>query len=209
MSSDRSPLLVLATGNAHKVQEMKAILADVAPCLPLDRIVPMTDFNVPSPVEDGRTFEENAALKARAVAKATGLPALADDSGLQVDIMGGAPGIFSARWAGTHGEDRANLDLLLAQLADVPQGQRGAQFACAASLAVPDGKTFTELGVMRGSLLKELRGEGGFGYDPAFVPDGHDRTTAEMTPQEKNQLSHRGKALEALAPVLCQQLGQD
>ena len=207
--SSASPLLVLATGNAHKVQEMKAILAAVAPCLPLDRVVPMTDFNVDSPVEDGTTFEENAALKASAVAAATGLPALADDSGLQVDIMGGAPGIFSARWVGTHGRDRANLDLLLAQLADVPEGQRGAQFACAASLAFPGGETFTKLGVVRGHLLKELRGEGGFGYDPAFVPDGFSRTTAEMSAGEKNQISHRGNALVALAPILCQQLGQD
>ncbi len=196
------PALVIATGNNHKVEEIRAILVPLLPELPAERIVPMTDFQVVSPLEDGQTFEANAVLKARAVAEATGLPALADDSGLQVDIMGGAPGIFSARWAGGHGDDRANLRLLLAQLSDVPEAQRGAQFTCAAALALPDGQVFTELGEVRGKLLRELRGTGGFGYDPAFVPDGFSQTTAEMSAEEKNAISHRGRALAALAPAI-------
>ena len=126
---------------------------------------------------------------------------------MRVDVLGGAPGIFSARWSGEHGNDRANLNLLLAQIADVPMEARGAQFICAAALAFPDGTSVVEEGVMSGAITQELRGEGGFGYDPAFLPDGSDVTTAQMSAEEKNQISHRSRAMHQMAPHIAKILG--
>ena len=148
------------------------------------------------------TFADNALLKARYAARATGLPALADDSGLAVDVLGGAPGIFSARWSGRHGDDAANLRLLLAQLSDVPDAHRGAQFVCAAALVTPDGREHVETGTLRGALLREPVGDGGFGYDPILRPEGRDVSTAQLSPEDKNAISHRGHAFRALLPYL-------
>ncbi len=201
------PRLVLATTNDHKVDELQAILAPHLPGISAEEIVSMSKFDVPSPVEDAVTFEGNSLIKARAVAEATGLPALADDSGLAVDVLGGAPGVFSARWCGRHGDDLENLRLLLAQIEDVRDEDRGAQFVCAAAIAMPDGRYDTAEGIMRGHLIREPRGDGGFGYDPAFVANGFDVTTAELTAAEKNAISHRGKAFEALAPKITDLLG--
>ncbi|MCI7305400.1 MULTISPECIES: RdgB/HAM1 family non-canonical purine NTP pyrophosphatase [Trueperella] len=189
--------MILATRNAHKVTEVRAILA---PLLPEGFVLEAVPESLPEPVEDGASFAENAIIKATQVARELGVPAIADDSGLCVDIMGGAPGIFSARWSGHHGDDAANLDLLLAQLADVKPEQRGARFVCAAALAMPDGSVVVEEGQMRGSLRYERAGEGGFGYDPIFEAEGYGVTNAELPPQEKNAISHRARALAALAP---------
>jgi XTP/dITP diphosphohydrolase len=192
--------IVLATRNAAKLEELTRILTDAD--LPL-RVCGVDDFpDVPEVAETGATFEENALLKARAVAAATGEPAVADDSGLCVDALNGMPGIFSARWSGKHGADEANLDLVLAQLQDVPDERRGATFACAAALALPDGAAETVLGSVSGVLLRERRGSNGFGYDPIFQPYGHERTTAEMSASEKDAISHRGQALRGLLPAL-------
>lgn len=197
-----APRLVFATGNAHKIAELEAILAPAWEGYAPGTIARMSDFDAPEPVEDGATFEENSLIKARALVELTGLPAIADDSGICVDVMGGAPGIFSARWSGAHGDDEANLDLLLAQLADVPDRHRGAAFVSAAVLVLPDGREFCERGEVRGRLLRERRGGGGFGYDPIFVPDGYEATTAQMSAEQKNAISHRGKAFRALAPAI-------
>ncbi|MDR2566390.1 MAG: RdgB/HAM1 family non-canonical purine NTP pyrophosphatase [Bifidobacteriaceae bacterium] len=195
------PRLVLATHNPHKVAELRAILAAADALGPL-QVVGAGELNAPSPTEDGVTFAANALLKARACAAATGLPAVADDSGLCVAAMGGAPGVFSARWAGGHGDDAANLTLLLDQLRDVREEDRGAWFECAAALVLPDGRERVETGRMPGRLAREPRGTGGFGYDPILIPDGHAATSAELTPAQKNAISHRGKAFRALAPAI-------
>ncbi|ONK13994.1 RdgB/HAM1 family non-canonical purine NTP pyrophosphatase [Streptomyces sp. MP131-18] len=192
--------LVLATRNAHKVTELRAILA--AAGLTIGLVGADAFPEVPDVKETGVTFAENALLKAHALARATGLPAVADDSGLCVDVLGGAPGIFSARWAGRHGDDVANLALLLAQLADVPARHRGAHFACAAALALPDGTERVTEGRLRGTLGYEPAGTGGFGYDPVLTPEGETRTCAELSPAEKNAISHRGLAFRALAPLV-------
>ncbi|WP_341741821.1 RdgB/HAM1 family non-canonical purine NTP pyrophosphatase [Trueperella pyogenes] len=196
-------MIILATRNAHKVEEVRNILAPLLPSVPSISPVPA---RLPEPVEDGATFAENAIIKANQVARELGVPAIADDSGLCVDILGGAPGIFSARWSGTHGDDAANLDLLLAQLADVKHAQRGARFVCAAALALPDGTVVVEEGHMAGQLRYERAGEGGFGYDPIFQPEGYDVTNAQLSPADKNAISHRGKAFAALAPHIAQLL---
>lgn len=188
--------LVLATRNPHKVAELRAILL---PLLPGAQILGAEAFDVPEPVEDEVTFAGNALIKARQLAEATGLLALADDSGICVDAMGGAPGVFSARWCGRHGDDAANLDLLLAQMADVPERHRRASFVCAAAMAAPDGREEVAEGIMRGSLLFAPRGENGFGYDPIFRPEGLSVSSAELTPERKEAISHRGKAFRALA----------
>jgi len=195
-----TPRLVLATRNAHKVDELRRILADAGLAVELVGVDAFPD--VSDVAETGTTFAENALLKAHAVAAATGLPSVADDSGLCVDVLGGMPGVFSARWAGRHGDDRANLALVLAQLADVADDRRAAHFACAAALALPDGAERVVEGRLSGSLARAPRGSNGFGYDPVFVPEGHGRTTAEMTPSEKDAISHRGRAFRALAPVV-------
>lgn len=194
--------IVLATRNAHKVAELRAILGDLISGLDLE-IVGVGEFpDVEDVVETGVTFAENATLKAVAVAGATGLPALADDSGLAVDVLGGSPGVFSARWAGTHGQDQANLDLLLAQLSDVPDEHRSAAFVCAAALAMPDGRVVVREGRMMGTLSRVPRGSNGFGYDPILVVDGDSRTAAELSSHDKNAISHRGRAFRALATDL-------
>ncbi len=195
--------VVLATRNRHKVIELREILADVLHGVDVNlaaAVVGVEDFpGIEDVVESGVTFAANALLKARAVSLATGLPALADDSGLAVDVLGGSPGVFSARWAGTHGDDDANLRLLLDQLADVPDEHRGAGFVCAAALVQPGGAEYVELGELRGSLERAPRGGGGFGYDPILRVDAT-RTLAELSPEQKNAISHRGQALRALAP---------
>ena len=193
---------MLATRNGHKVRELQTILADLIAELDLE-IVGLGEFpDLADVIETGVTFAENARLKAVAAAEATGLPALADDSGLAVDVLGGAPGVFSGRWAGTHGQDRANLELLLGQLYDVPDEHRAAAFVCAAVLALPDGTVVVREGRMPGRLARVPRGENGFGYDPILVVDGDSRTSAELTFEEKNAISHRGKAFRALSADL-------
>jgi XTP/dITP diphosphohydrolase len=189
-------VVVLATRNEGKIKELARILGSV-PLVGLDEFP-----GAPEVAETGATFEENALLKARAIAAFTGQPSVADDSGLCVDALNGMPGIFSARWSGTHGDDQANLDLLLAQISDVPDERRGANFTCAAALVCPDGTSQVVLGEVTGQLIRTPRGSGGFGYDPVFVPDGYDVTTAEMTADEKDAISHRGKAFRALAPFI-------
>jgi XTP/dITP diphosphohydrolase len=209
--------LVLATRNAHKVEELSRILASVG----LDGgLAGLDSFpDAPEVPEIGLTFADNALLKARAIASSTGLPAVADDSGLCVDALHGMPGVFSARWSGRHGDDRANLELVLGQLADV--SERGAQFVCAAALVLPSStppltpsstpdisdmseqrREWTVTGVLAGSLTRKPRGNGGFGYDPIFVPEGSTLTTAELAPEEKDAISHRGRAFRALAPII-------
>ena len=200
--------IVLATRNAHKVSELTRILATTGVEVSLAGLDKFP--GMPEVAETGLTFADNALLKARAVAAFTGLPAVADDSGLCVDALHGMPGIFSARWSGRHGDDRANLDLLLGQLADV--SERGAQFVCAAVLVLPgqsstdDRREWTATGVLSGTLIRESRGSGGFGYDPIFVATGHSVTNAELAPEEKDAISHRGRALRALAPVIAAQM---
>jgi XTP/dITP diphosphohydrolase len=190
--------VVLATRNAHKVGELNRILADAGFT---GELVGLDAFpQAPDVPETGRTFADNALLKARSIAASTGLPAVSDDSGLTVDALNGMPGILSARWAGKHGDDRANLDLVLGQLADIEQ--RGAAFICVAALALPDGREWTTTGVLPGSLTRSPRGSNGFGYDPVFVPEGMSTTTAELAPQDKDAISHRGRAFRAIAPVI-------
>ncbi|WP_318210014.1 MULTISPECIES: RdgB/HAM1 family non-canonical purine NTP pyrophosphatase [unclassified Streptomyces] len=197
--------LILATRNAGKITELHAILADAG--LDLELVGADAYPEIPDVKETGVTFAENALLKAHALAQATGLPAVADDSGLCVDVLNGAPGIFSARWSGTHGDDRANLNLLLAQLSDIADEHRGAHFACAAALALPDGTERVVEGTMPGTLRHAPTGTNGFGYDPILQPNGHEVTCAELTPAEKNAISHRGKAFRALVPVVRELLG--
>ena len=197
--------LLLATRNRHKIAELHAILTEAG--IDLELVGADACPDVPDVAETGVSFAENALIKARAFAKATGLPAVADDSGLCVDILGGAPGIFSARWAGRHGDDKANLDLLLAQLSDVPDPHRTAHFACAAALVLPDGTERVAEGRLEGTLRREPTGTGGFGYDPILQPLGETRTCAELTPEEKNAISHRGKAFRALVPAIRELLG--
>jgi XTP/dITP diphosphohydrolase len=194
--------VVLATRNDHKVVELRAILADVCEELGLEIVGASEWPEAPDVVEDEVSFEGNARLKAVALAQHTGLPALADDSGLAVEVLGGAPGIFSARWSGRHGNDLANLELLLAQLADVKDEHRGAAFVCAAVLAMPGGEVRATEGRMPGRLAREPKGTNGFGYDPILVVEGDTRHSAELSPEEKNAISHRGKAFRAMAPHL-------
>ncbi|MGH3321538.1 MAG: RdgB/HAM1 family non-canonical purine NTP pyrophosphatase [Streptosporangiaceae bacterium] len=196
--------LVLATRNPHKVTEVTRIFAEAGAEAELLSTEAFPDL--PDVAETGRTFAENALLKARAVARATHRPAVADDSGLCVDALNGMPGVFSARWAGGHGDDEANLRLLLAQLTDVPDDRRVAHFQCAAAIVLPSGTERVVSGQVGGTLTREPRGAGGFGYDPIFVPEGDTRTTAEMTAHEKDAISHRGRAFRALADVVAELL---
>ena len=192
--------VVLATRNAHKLVEMRRILDEAGLQIELvgtDEFPDLADV-----AETGSTFAANALLKARSVCAETGLPAIADDSGLGVDALNGMPGIFSARWSGAHGDDIANLSLLLGQLSDVPDNRRGAAFHCAAAVVLPDGTERVVEGAIDGTLIREPRGTNGFGYDPIFVPLGESRTTAEMSAEEKDAISHRGRAMRALVPVL-------
>ena len=192
--------LILATRNAGKIVELRTILGDAG--LGVELVGADAYPEIPDVVETGVTFAENALLKAHALAQATGFPAVADDSGLCVDVLGGAPGIFSARWAGRHGDDKANLDLLLAQLGDIAAPHRAAHFACAAALALPDGTERVVMGRLRGTLRFEPAGTNGFGYDPILQPDGYQVTCAELSPEEKNAISHRGEAFRGLVPVV-------
>jgi XTP/dITP diphosphohydrolase len=202
--TDPMTQLVLATRNAGKIVELRRILVDTGLEVELVGTEAFPDLqDVP---ETGATFADNALLKARTVADATGLPAVADDSGLCVDALNGMPGIFSARWSGRHGDDAANLRLLLGQLADVPDERRGAHFACAAALALPGGDEHVVEGRLDGVVIREPRGTGGFGYDPVFVPVHGTRTTAELTPEQKDATSHRGRAFRALAPLVAELL---
>ena len=191
--------LVLATRNAGKLRELARILGTQVALTGLEEFP-----DAPDVPETGATFEANALLKARAIAEHTGLPAVADDSGLCVDALGGMPGVLSARWAGRHGDDKANLDLVLAQVADVPDARLRARFVCAAALVVP-GNAAREVvvtGSLDGRLVRVPRGTGGFGYDPIFLPDGFSQTTAEMTAEAKDAISHRGRAFRALVPYI-------
>lgn len=199
--------VILASHNAKKLAELQRILTAAVPGLAPEQVISSAGIDLPDVVEDEVSFEGNALLKARSAAAATGLLAVADDSGLAVDVLGGAPGIFSARWSGRHGDDEANNDLLLAQLGDVPEQHRGARFVCAAALVAPDGTESVERGEMVGTLLRERHGEGGFGYDPLFLPEGETRSAAELSPAEKDAISHRGKAFRALAEHVAQLLG--
>ena len=232
-AASAGPRVVLATRNQHKIAELSRILAAAGFA---DGLVGLDAFpGAPDVPETGLTFADNALLKGRAIAAYTGLPAVADDSGLCVDALHGMPGVFSARWSGKHGDDRANLDLVLGQLADA--AARGAQFICAAALCLPPGdrpqawgapaphplwppvtprmgglaqpphtplrrREWTTTGVLAGSLTHAPRGTNGFGYDPIFVPDGFSVTTAELAPEEKDAISHRGRAFRALAPFI-------
>ena len=192
--------VVFATGNAHKVGEVQQILDSAGADIEVLSLAAWPD--APTPVEDGTTFAENALIKARAIAAHTGLPAIADDSGLCVDALNGMPGIYSARWSGTHGQDLENVRLLLAQVQDVPVARRGAHFLCAAALVTPQGLERVVEGTIDGVLTTEPAGSGGFGYDPIFRPHGYEVTTAELEPEHKNAISHRGAAFRALAPVI-------
>lgn len=187
--------LVLATRNAGKTAELRRILAGTDVTL-LDA----ADVDLPDVEETGTTFEDNALLKARAGAAACGLPCVADDSGLEVDALGGEPGVRSARYAGAHGDDEANLRLVLERMRGVER--RDARFVCVAALATPDGREWTTRGAIEGSLTAEPRGTGGFGYDPIFVPVGLRQTTAELSAEDKDAISHRGQAFRALRPYV-------
>jgi XTP/dITP diphosphohydrolase len=191
--------LVLATRNAAKLEELRRILAPLVPV----EVLGLGDVPAyPEVPETGATFEENALIKAREAAARTGLPAVADDSGLAVDALNGMPGVLSARWSGRGATDERNLRLVLEQTEDVPEERRGAAFVCAAVLVTPGGAEQLAIGTVTGMLLREPRGSNGFGYDPIFRPAGETRTTAEMSAPEKDAISHRGKAFRALAPLV-------
>jgi XTP/dITP diphosphohydrolase len=204
LACDRAlTVVVLATRNAHKVAELRRILASYDAVGGPVELVGLDAFPDVAEVEEtGETFAANALLKAHAVASATGHVAIADDSGLCVDALDGKPGVRSARWAGGHGDDEANLRLVLEQVAEVPDDGLGAAFVCAAAAATPDGREVVVEGRLEGVLVREPRGSNGFGYDPIFQPVGSTLTTAEMAPADKDAISHRGVAFRALAPVL-------
>jgi len=196
LRSAPSTRLLLATRNPGKLVELQRMLTAFD-------VVGLADVpQFPEAPETGATFAENALAKARDAAAATGLPSVADDSGLAVDALNGMPGVLSARWSGRHGDDRANLELLLAQVGDVPDERRGAAFVCAAALVVPGGPETVVHGAWTGRLTRAPRGTNGFGYDPIFVPEGETRTSAELSAAEKDAASHRARALRALVPHL-------
>jgi XTP/dITP diphosphohydrolase len=192
--------LLVASRNRKKLAELQRVLDAAAisglTLLSLDDVAPFDEAP-----ETGATFEENAVAKARDAFRATGLAAVADDSGLEVDALNGMPGVLSARWAGVHGQDAANTALLLAQLCDVPDERRGGAFVSACALVCGSGETVVR-GIWPGRIAREPRGDGGFGYDPVFIPEGSTRTAAELTPEEKDAASHRGRALAVLLPAL-------
>ncbi|NMN99447.1 RdgB/HAM1 family non-canonical purine NTP pyrophosphatase [Antrihabitans stalactiti] len=193
--------LLVASRNAKKLRELRRVLADSGVAgievIGLDEVEPYAEAPETEP-----TFEGNALLKARDGAVATGLACVADDSGIEVDALNGMPGVLSARWSGRHGDDDANTALLLGQLADVPGERRGARFVSACALVVPGGEEVVVRGEWPGVINRAPRGDGGFGYDPVFVPEGESRTSAELTPDEKDAASHRGRALRKLLPAL-------
>lgn len=189
--------IVLATHNAHKIEEFGVIVAAARPDLEV------VGYDGPEPVEDGVTFAQNALIKARAAALHTGLPAMADDSGISVDVLGGSPGVFSAYWAGHKKDGVANYELLLDQLADIADPHRAAQFISTIALVTPGGDEHVVEGIWPGRLATAPAGSGGFGYDPVFLPDDADgRTAAELSSAEKNATSHRARACESLGPLL-------
>ena len=201
-----SAKLLLATANKKKLVELQRIL-DVALGAERIALIGLADFeDYPDVPETGLTFGENALIKAREGANRTGLPTVADDSGIAIDALNGMPGVFSARWSGKHGDDAANLDLVLAQIADVSEEHRGGAFVCAAALVLPNGREHLVEGKQRGRILRARRGEGGFGYDPICLGDGQTRTNAELSPAEKDAISHRGKAMRELAKVIAKEL---
>jgi XTP/dITP diphosphohydrolase len=199
-----STRLLLATRNAGKLAELRRLLESAVPGVEVVGLADVADY--PEAPETGATFAENALLKAREAVRYTGLPAVADDSGLTVDALNGMPGVLSARWSGRHGDDDANTALLLGQLADVPDERRGAAFVCAAALVTPDGAEHVLEREWRGTVVREKRGSNGFGYDPVFVPAGLSVTSAELQPADKDARSHRGQAFEALVPVIAEAL---
>jgi XTP/dITP diphosphohydrolase len=196
--------LLLATRNTGKLAELQRLMSDAVPGVEVVGLRDVPEY--PEAPETGATFAENALLKAREAVRHTGLPAVADDSGIAVDALNGMPGVLSARWSGRHGDDAANTALLLAQVADVPDERRGAAFVCAAALVTPDGAESVVERQWRGRVVREPRGSNGFGYDPVFVPDGLDLTSAELEPAEKDARSHRGQAFTALVPVVARAL---
>jgi XTP/dITP diphosphohydrolase len=199
-----STRLLLATRNAGKLAELQRLLETAVPGVEVVGLRDVPEY--PEAPETGATFEANALLKAREAVRHTGLPAVADDSGLTVDALNGMPGVLSARWSGSHGDDDANTALLLGQVADVPDERRGAAFVCAAALVTPDGTERVLERQWRGRVIREKRGTNGFGYDPVFVPEGLDVTSAELSPAQKDARSHRGQAFAALVPVLAEVL---
>ncbi len=197
--------LLLATRNPGKLAELQRLLERAVPGVAVVGLRDVPEY--PEAPETGATFAENALLKAREAVRHTGLPAVADDSGLTVDALNGMPGVLSARWSGRHGDDAANTALLLGQLADVPDERRGGAFVCAAALVTPEGTDYVLERQWRGSVAREPRGSNGFGYDPVFVPDGLELTSAELAPEEKDARSHRAQAFAALVPVVGEALG--
>jgi XTP/dITP diphosphohydrolase len=199
-----SSRVMLATNNEAKLAELRRIVAATAPNV---QVLGLADApRYPQPAETERTFAGNALLKARACLAATGLPALADDSGLEVDVLNGMPGVRSARWAGPQADDAENNALLLRQLADVPPTDRTARFVCAMAAVLPNGTEHVRLGVMSGRLVEAPMGQNGFGYDPLFLADGQAMTNAELAPAAKDSISHRGQAVRAIVPVLVDEL---
>ena len=190
------PDLVLATRNKGKIAEVQRLISLHAPQITLRSV---SEFNLDDVEETGTTFEENALLKAETIARQTGLTALADDSGIAIDALDGAPGVYSARWSGVHGDDAANVAKVLLELSDVPDEDRGAQFVCVIALAHPDGSSIIVRGEVEGVVRRDPIGNHGFGYDPIFQPDGYAITTAQMDPETKDAISHRGKALREIA----------
>jgi XTP/dITP diphosphohydrolase len=200
--------VVLATRNAGKLAELRRMVSVMAEARQI-QILGLTDVAAyPEPAETERTFEGNALIKARASVAATGLPALADDSGLAIDVLNQMPGVRSARWAGPGASDEENNALLLRQLADVPVAERSARFVCAMALVLPDGTEHVRLGEMRGRLAVSPAGHNGFGYDPLFVAEGNTMTNGELEPSVKDAISHRGRAMRAMLPVLVAELGR-
>ena len=200
-----STRLLLATRNAGKLAELQRLLVSAVPGVEVVGLRDVPEY--PEVPETGATFADNALLKAREAVRYTGLPAVADDSGITVDALNGMPGILSARWSGRHGDDAANTALLLAQIHDVPDERRGAAFVCAAALVTPEGGERVVEREWRGRVVREPRGTNGFGYDPVFVPDGLQLTSAELAPEEKDARSHRAQAFAALVPVVAEALG--
>ena len=197
--------LVLATRNTGKIEEFRRILEEIAPGQV--ELIGLESFPHLGDVEEtGKSFEENSLLKARTICQATGISAIADDSGLCVDFLGGDPGIYSARWSGVHGDDKANLEKVLAQLAQIPREKRGAHFTCVTSFVTPTGNEVTQEGILKGYILTEPIGSFGFGYDPIFAPLGNELSLAQMSAEAKDAISHRGQSLRAIAPRVTQML---
>ncbi len=196
--------VLLATRNAGKLDELRRILAPLVPELEVVGLRDVPPYDEPAETE--ATFEDNALIKARAAVATTGLASLADDSGICVDALNGMPGVLSARWSGVEKDNARNNALLLAQLRDMPDARRGAHFACAVAFCLPGGEEHVTTARMHGAVIHQPRGSGGFGYDPLFVPTGYTRTTAELSVAEKDEISHRGQALRAIAPLVAARL---